>query len=110
MEIKLSNKVYDVLKWACIIGVPAVITLLSTVGEIWGFDWCPPVCLTIGAIGTCIGACIGVSAKTYGVDGLLDVDKNGIIQEVKIDVNTPLHEGDTIIFKVVNSDEVSGKN
>ena len=30
-----SDKVYSVLKWICIIAVPALITLISTLGTPW---------------------------------------------------------------------------
>ena len=35
MKILLSNKTYDVLKWVCLIGLPALAALVAAVGEIW---------------------------------------------------------------------------
>ena len=62
--MKLPNNVYDVLKWACLIAVPALITLISTLGTIYGQDM-TTVTATIGAIATFVGALIGVSNSNF---------------------------------------------
>lgn len=59
-----SDKVYCVLKWICIIAVPALITLISTLGTIYHQDM-TTVTATIGAITTFIGALIGISNYNY---------------------------------------------
>lgn len=58
----LPDKVYAVLKWAAMLGIPALSTLVQALGTIWGFDIAEPVALTITAIGAFLGAIIGVSA------------------------------------------------
>jgi uncharacterized protein (DUF697 family) len=65
--MKLPNNVYDVLKWACLIAVPAVITLISTLGTIYGQDM-TTVTATIGAVATFVGALIGISNSNYYKD------------------------------------------
>lgn len=60
----LNEKVYKVLKWACLIAVPAVITLISTLGTIYGQDM-TTVTATIGAVATFIGALIGISNSNF---------------------------------------------
>ena len=60
----LNEKVYKVLKWACLIAVPALITLISTLGTIYGHDM-TTVTATIGAIATFVGALIGVSNSNF---------------------------------------------
>ena len=60
----LNEKVYKVLKWACLIAVPALITLISTLGTIYGHDM-TTVTATIGAVATCIGALIGISNSNF---------------------------------------------
>lgn len=62
--MKFSNKTYDFLKWMCLIAVPAVITLISTLGTIYGKDM-TTVTATIGAVATFVGALIGVSNSAY---------------------------------------------
>jgi len=62
--MKLSDKTYNFLKWACLIAVPALITLISTLGTIYGKDT-TAITATIGAVATFIGALIGVSNANY---------------------------------------------
>ena len=62
----LPDKVYNILKWAAMLGIPALSTLVQALGSIWGLDIAEPIALTITAIGTFLGAIIGVSAaKNY---------------------------------------------
>lgn len=63
-NMKLSNNVYNILKWACLIAVPALITLISTLGTIYGWDT-TAITATIGAVATFVGALIGVSNSAY---------------------------------------------
>ena len=65
--MKLPNNVYDVLKWICIIAVPALVTLISTLGTIYGQDM-TTVTATIGAVATFVGALIGISSSRYYSD------------------------------------------
>lgn len=65
--MKLPNNVYDVLKWACLIAVPALIMLISTLGTIYGQDM-TTVTATIGAVATFVGALIGISNSNYYKD------------------------------------------
>lgn len=62
--MKLNDKVYDKLKWVLLIFTPALITLISTIGTIYGVDTTTATA-TIGAIATFGGALIGVSTKEY---------------------------------------------
>lgn len=62
--MKMSNKVYDILKWSLMTFVPALITLIVTLGKIYGFDT-QIVVLTISAIATFLGAITGISNYNY---------------------------------------------
>ena len=62
--MKLSDKTYRFLKWTCLIAVPALITLISTLGSIYGHDM-TIVTATIGAVATFIGSLIGISNSNY---------------------------------------------
>lgn len=63
----MSNKMYDVLKWLCLIAIPAVTTFLTTCLPIWGVaEGVQTVILTtLPACGTLIGALIAVSTAQY---------------------------------------------
>lgn len=65
--MKLSDNLYNILKWACLIAVPALITLISTLGTIYGHDT-TIITATIGAIATFVGALIGISNSNYYKD------------------------------------------
>ena len=62
--MKLSDKVYNVLKWICLIGLPPLATFVITICEIWNLPYGPQIGATITAIGTLIGALIGISQHT----------------------------------------------
>ena len=65
MKILLSNRAYDILKWVCLIGLPALATLVAALGSIWGIPHCEQIVLTINAVALFIGALIGVSSAQY---------------------------------------------
>lgn len=60
-----NDRVYQILKWVCIIFLPALATLWFALGKIWGFPYLAEVEGTIIAIDTFIGALIGVSTLSY---------------------------------------------
>lgn len=65
--MKLNDKVYNVLKWVCIIFLPALGTLIFALGAVWGFD-ASQIVGTITALNTFLGALIGVSTISYNKD------------------------------------------
>ena len=62
--MKLSDTTYDFLKWMLMIVVPALITLISSLGTIYGWDT-TTITLTIAAIATFLGVITGISNSTY---------------------------------------------
>lgn len=60
----LPNIIYTILKWTLMIFVPALITLLGTLGKIYNFDT-ETINLTIGAIATFLGVITGISNANY---------------------------------------------
>lgn len=63
--MKLKNEVYDVLKYVVIIGVPALILLLNTLGDIWGIPYIAEITATIAALATFVGALLQISSANY---------------------------------------------
>lgn len=63
--MKLSNKVYDVLKWIAQIALPAVATLYSALAGIWGLPYGEQIVGTIVAVDTCLGILLGISSNQY---------------------------------------------
>lgn len=62
--MKLPNKWYDILKWVAMVLIPAVQTLIFTLGQLLGFD-ATVVCGILAAVHTFLGALIGVSTFNY---------------------------------------------
>ena len=62
----IPDKIYNVLKWILMIFVPAVITLLTTLTMVWGWDIpLEAIVTTISAIATFLGALVGISSHNY---------------------------------------------
>ena len=70
-EWLLPDKVYDVLKWVGLIVCPALATLILAVGNSVGWADAQTAAVIVTAIGTFIGAIIGVST-VKGADSLGD--------------------------------------
>ena len=66
--MKLNNKVYDCLKWICIICLPALAVFYFTLAKIWGLPYEAEIPATINAIAVLIGALIGISHINYKSD------------------------------------------
>lgn len=77
--MKLPDKVYDILKWVCLIVLPACATLYSVMSGIWGFPYGEQIVGTITAVGAFLGTLIGVSAKTISDEKKYEYEdaKNG---------------------------------
>lgn len=65
MEPILTNRTYDVLKWLCLIALPAVAYLISKLGAIWGIPNAEQIVETINAAALFLGMLIGVSTAQY---------------------------------------------
>lgn len=65
--MKMSNKVYDVLKWVVMIVLPAISALYAGLSGIWGFPYAEQVVGTISCITVFLGALLGISTKNYNL-------------------------------------------
>lgn len=63
--MKLSNETYDVLKWIVMLALPALATLINTVGSIWGITLAPQIADTVTAINAALAMVIGISTINY---------------------------------------------
>lgn len=66
--MRMSDKVYDVLKWIAQYLLPASATLYFALANIWGFPYAEQVVGTISAIDTFIGVMLGISTVQYNKD------------------------------------------
>lgn len=65
MNIKMSDKTYDVLKWVAQLLLPAAGTLYFTLAGIWNFPYGEEIVGTITAIDLFLGAILGISTNQY---------------------------------------------
>lgn len=65
MNIKMSNKTYDVLKWIAMVVIPALGTLYFALAGIWGLPYGEQVVGTLTAIDAFLGMTIGISSAQY---------------------------------------------
>lgn len=61
----LSDKTYDTLKWLAIYVIPAIATFTGVVGCALGWEYTAIAETCIGATGSLIASCIGMSVKAY---------------------------------------------
>jgi len=63
--MKLNDKLYDILKYVALIGIPAVLTFYGVVGATLSIPYTQEV-LTIGtAFDTMLGTLLGISNANY---------------------------------------------
>ena len=70
--MRLPDKVYDILKWICLIFTPAIITFITTIFTLYNIPNVEIVTGTIAAIATLIGTLIGISTISYKNPKILD--------------------------------------
>ena len=63
--MKISNKLYDILKWLVIIVLPAAGTLDAALSTVWGGPHSEEIVTTITAVDTFLGAVLCISTATY---------------------------------------------
>lgn len=63
--MKMSNKLYDVLKYIALIVLPALGTLYFALASIWGLPYGEEIVGTITAIDAFLGALLKISSDNY---------------------------------------------
>lgn len=63
--MKMDNKTYDVMKWVVMFVLPALATLLMSLGQIWGIAVAPQLSDTVVAINAALAMMLGISSINY---------------------------------------------
>lgn len=63
--MKMTNKLYDVLKYIAQIVLPALGTLYFALAKIWGFPFGTEITGTIAAVDAFLGALLQISTNNY---------------------------------------------
>ena len=67
--MKLSNKVYDILKWCVLVFIPAATTLYCGLSMIWGWPMAEQVAKTSALVCAFLGTILGISNLQYKSKG-----------------------------------------
>ena len=63
--MKLTDFWYDILKWVCLVVLPALGVLYSVLAGLWGWPYAEEIPATIMAVEAFLGAILGVSTAQY---------------------------------------------
>ena len=98
----MNNQTYDILKRVALIIIPALATLVSAVGIVWGIPYTNEATATITAFGVFLGAALGISSTNYEPEthGNLVVTKHDDVYADFVADPANLKDGDTIVLKV----------
>lgn len=61
----LPDKIYNILKWLCIIVLPALAVFIAKVFEVWGIPYGPQISVTIEYLAVFLGAILCISQIGY---------------------------------------------
>ena len=63
--MRLSNKVYDILKWIALVFIPALITFYGVIGNVLNIPYTEIVLTIMGAFDVFMGSLLGISSAQY---------------------------------------------
>ena len=63
--MKLPNKVYDVLKWLCMICLPAIAVAYVGLAAVWGWPYAESISKTVNIVCVLMGALLGISTAQH---------------------------------------------
>ena len=66
--MKISNKLYDILKWVALVALDAVGLFYQTLSAIWNLPYGDEVLATCVAVSVCLGTLLQISSSKYKGD------------------------------------------
>lgn len=63
--MRIPDKLYDVLKWVCLVCIPALTTFYCVLDGVFNWGYADTVAKISAALCTLIGALIGISTAEY---------------------------------------------
>ena len=76
----MSDKTYEVLKWLCVLALPAIADFIKFLFPTWGLPYGDPIAETLRQVALLIGILIGISTVQY------NKQLNADITEIKNDI------------------------
>lgn len=63
--MKLSNRIYDALKWITLVCIPALTTAYVGLSAVWGWPYADQVAKTSAVVCVLLGSLLGISTINY---------------------------------------------
>lgn len=63
--MKMTSKVYDILKWMTMVVLPAVGVCYAALAKVWGWPYGGEITATLAAICTFMGTVLQISSANY---------------------------------------------
>ncbi len=63
--MKMSNSLYDILKWLTVVVLPALATFYALLANTWNLPYAEQIPTTITGLSTLLGACLMISSSNY---------------------------------------------
>lgn len=79
----IPDKIYNILKWICLILLPALAFGYGQLADIWNMPMAEQIPKTINLVATIIGILIGVSTYSYKQDNDIIVKKKVEVKEAE---------------------------
>lgn len=61
----ISNKLYDILKWVCMIGIGGLAVAIPQLFDVWGIPYGEQIAKTLQIIQVLLGVWLGISNANY---------------------------------------------
>lgn len=115
---KLSNGVYDKLKFTALILLPALSTLYFALGQVWHWPNVEEIVGSITAVDAFLGLLLGINSKVHQdaapqVDGQIVVNDTGEGLVLKLQPNknpAVMVTQDFLVFRTVHADPTPEEN
>ena len=66
--MKMSNKIYDILKWLALVALDAIGLFYQTLSAIWSLPYGDEILATCVAVSICLGTLLQISSAKYKGD------------------------------------------
>ncbi len=74
--MKLSNRIYDALKWITLVCIPALTTAYVGLSAVWGWPYADQVAKTSAVVCVLLGSLLGISTINYNKEKQPPDDEN----------------------------------
>ena len=66
--MRLSNRIYDILKWVTLVCIPAFTTAYVGLSAVWGWPYADEIAKTSAVVCVLLGSLLGISTIQYNAE------------------------------------------